>query len=615
MHAPDGHIRGVVPARLHIDGVARQRALHGKLQTAHLVRASLTPARLKRRWDVLGSLGDDQGETPVGSHVSEALEVQQHSVSRARLHPSSASTAARGTHLAHCCDSEQVRQRRQAAENECQAAVVEGQERQRRASLRPPAVAGPPHWLTRYTSPTLECRPGRVSQCRVHVIRPVDLSLLRAAQPPPPSAHKPQQSKIGALHLSSAGGLRRVWLRLNANRDFATGVAVLLSLSWLAWHEFQRDGAPRLQLLQLYDGGGVAVDAASLCLRGLVDAASQQRAELPLNDTQPYADSVLDAQAETQFRRLPRAGDRGFGPQLLFYNVFAQRFTGDYSLTRAKLGRRAPLSRVHVPVPMRGCGAADAPGGDVDRLPEPCDKAAARAGRPGQGYLEIGSITHTLMASLPDRDVLATGDPWRTCAVVGAAPIGDAGVREHTARVVDAADVVIRVGVPQPAEQTLGRRTNIRVFGPSDVAAFTSATPTGVQPWHKKGTVGAQRLVMLMAVTSEAALNATLHWKAREPLADVEIADGDFLQWALDQHGGTAPSAAFYALLLASTRCDRVLLFAMSNCPPPAEASPEAPLVREEERITRVLLARNAHHFRFWTAGDSRREQQVPTSP
>ena len=410
--------------------------------------------------------------------------------------------------------------------------------------------------------------------------------------------------KIGALHLSSAGGVRRIWQRLS--RDFITGVVVLLSLSWLAWHEFERDGAPRLQLLQLFgNGGGVAVDTASLCLRGLVDTASQRPVELPVNDTQPYADSVLDAQTETQFRRLPRAGDRGFGPQLLWFNVFAQRFTGDYSLTRAKLGRRAPLSRVHVPVPMRGCGAADAPGGVVDRLPEPCDKLAANAGRPGQGYIEIGSVTHSLMASLPDRDVLNTGDPWRTCAVVGASPILDASVREHTARVVDAADVVIRVGVPQQGE--LGRRTNIRVFGPSDVAAFTSAsTPAGsVQPWHKKGTVGAQRLVMFMAVTSEAAMNATLRWKAREPLADVEIADGDFLQWALDLHGGTAPSAAFYALLLASTRCDRVLLFAMSDCPPQTEASPE---VREEERITRVLLARNAHHFRFWTAGDSRRE-------
>ena len=409
--------------------------------------------------------------------------------------------------------------------------------------------------------------------------------------------------KIGALHLSSAGGVRRIWQRLS--REFITGVAVLLSLSYLAYHEFERDGAPRLQLLQLYgNGDGVAVDTASLCLRGLVDTASQRPVDLPVNDTQPYADSVLDAQTETQFRRLPRAGDRGFGPQLLFFNVFAERFTGDYSLTRAKLGRRAPLSRVHVPVPMRGCGAADAPGGVVDHLPEPCDKLAANAGRPGQGYIEIGSVTHYLLASLPDRDVLNTGDPWRTCAVVGAAML-DASVREHTARVVDAADVVIRVGVPQQGE--LGRRTNIRVFGPSDVAAYTSARiPAGsVQPWHKKGTVGAQRLVMFMAVTSEAAMNATLRWKAREPLADVEIADGDFLQWALDLHGGTAPSAAFYALLLASTRCDRVLLFAMSDCPPQAEASPE---VREEERITRVLLARNAHHLRFWTAGDSRRE-------
>ena len=410
---------------------------------------------------------------------------------------------------------------------------------------------------------------------------------------------------------------RRIWLRLSRSREFAAGCIVLAALLVVAWHEFQRDGVPRLALLQTYFDSGASVDTAALCLRGLgVERDVLFVADFPVNDTQSYADSVVDVRSEKQFRRVAPAGARGYGPTTLHFNIFSgQDFNGDYTMMRNKLGRRAPFSRVHVPVPLRGCSARDAPGGNVDELPEPCDARAARAGRPGQGYVEIGSVTQALLATLPDRDALNMGDPYRSCAVVGSAPVAPE-MRDRSSSLVDAADVVIRIGTPQAQEATqqLGRRTNIRVMGPADVAEFTAASNEHgtIEPWHKKGTVGAQRYILFMIITSETAMNATLRWKANNPMADVAIADADFLQWGLDSHGGTAPSAAYYALLVASKRCDRVLLFGMSDCAPAEIINPAQ---REEERITRVLIASNAEHFRYWTAASStdetRKEEQL----
>jgi hypothetical protein len=248
---------------------------------------------------------------------------------------------------------------------------------------------------------------------------------------------------------------------------------------------------------------------------------------------------------------------------------------------------------------MSACSASSAAA--AERLPLACDRAAALVSPGhGQGYVSIASINAAFLAQLPDRDVFREGPRWRTCAVVGS----ETALRAAAAPqgpLIDAAAAVIRVGLP-PSDTgpsaVLGRRTTVRVLGPaaSDALSSGSALPPSLEPLlsPRAGVVGERRAALLSVALSEAALNATLRFRLAHPGAGIALADPDFLQAALDLHGGSQPSGAFYALLLAAERCERVLLFGFS-----CGGAAGEPAVKEAERVARALVLGRTARFAF----------------
>jgi len=216
----------------------------------------------------------------------------------------------------------------------------------------------------------------------------------------------------------------------------------------------------------------------------------------------------------------------------------------------------------------------------------------------------MGAVSHELLAALPDRDTLRLYPRWRTCALVG--PHTERGAHAG-GRAIDAADAVIRVAPPAGAHA--GQRTTVLVLSPAASAAAVAAGATdrrreGLQRQEMRAAV------QLHLVTSPAALNATLRWQRANPRAAVAIADPELHQLALDSHGGKQPPAAFYALLLATARCGRVVLHGFTCSREERAAaegvadSAERLAVLAEERMWRVLMSRlPAGQFAFAAEG------------
>jgi len=243
-----------------------------------------------------------------------------------------------------------------------------------------------------------------------------------------------------------------------------------------------------------------------------------------------------------------------------------------------------------------------------DALPAACDpQAASLAGHGGQGYVSVGRASQELLLRLPDRDLFRMGPRWPQCALVAdeAAALSTPGA----AALVDAAGAVLRCGLPSPGAEA-GRRTTVRVLGPADVELLVDRTrpppreAVNALDRARDGQMGSAfnkpgllRHATLLVAQSEAALNASLEWQQAHPSADAVLVDPDFAQHVLDAHGGSQPSAAFYALALAAERCERVLLFGFA-CEAGGAAGSSA-AAREEERLARALLAKHAEVFAF----------------
>ena len=278
-------------------------------------------------------------------------------------------------------------------------------------------------------------------------------------------------------------------------------------------------------------------------------------------------------------------------------------------MSKGKLMRRLPNSHILYPRPMPGCQSSSP--SDLATLPAACDREAAKVLGHGQGYVSIGRVENKLLVRLPDRDVFRMGPRWHTCALVGdeeaAQAVGGA------AALIDAAEAVLRVGLPVPGEEVAGRRTTVRVLAPSDVERLIDqehplpAEVSRAMERKRDGQMGSAitkpglvRHTTLLVAQTEAALNGSMRWLKAHPSAGAVVADPDFAQFALDAHAGTQPSGAFFALLLAAERCERVLLFGWACGAGERGAGGRAGAeVQEEERLARALLARNAHTFAF----------------